>query len=101
MDAKKSFIRKEILIGIIVALIATAFGCFLFIEFFSQFDFDKTIGLIKDGALEGKILVLGALANFFVFFVFLKKKQVYRARGVLIASFCIAFIVLYLTLFSS
>jgi hypothetical protein len=61
---------KELLIGFIVALIATSFGCFLFIEFFSNYDFYKSIALIKEGNLEGKVLVLGAIANFFVFFVF-------------------------------
>ena len=99
MDVRKRFIRKEIIIGIIVAFIATAFGCFLFVEFFSGHDFNKTLALIQEGQLEGKVLVLGALANFFVFFVFIKKKQFYRARGVLIASFLIAFVVLYLTVF--
>ena len=100
MTVSKKFIRKEILIGVVVALIATVFGCFLFVEFFSQFDFSKSVELIKEGQLEGKVLVLGALANFFVFFVFLKKKQIYRARGVLMETFLIAFIVLLLTLFS-
>ena len=93
-------IKKEILIGFLVALVATSFGCFIFIEFFSKFDFYKSIELIKEGNLEGKILVLGAIANFFVFFTFLKKKQIYRARGVLMETFVVAFIVLLLTLFS-
>jgi len=92
--------KKEMLIGFIVALIATSFGCFLFIEFFSKYDFYKSLQLIKEGNLEGKVLDLGAIANFFVFFVFLKKKQIYRARGVLLETFLIAFIVLLLTLFS-
>jgi len=92
--------KKELLIGFVVALIATAFGCFLFIEFFSKYDFNTSLDLIKEGHLEGKVLVLGAIANFFVFFVFLKKKQIYRARGVLMETFLIAFIVLLLTLFS-
>jgi hypothetical protein len=92
--------KKEMLIGFIVALIATSFGCFLFIEFFSKYDFYKSLQLIREGNLEGKVLVLGAIANFFVFFVFLKKKQIYRARGVLLETFLIAFIVLFLTLFS-
>lgn len=91
--------RKEIFIGFITALIATAFGCYLFIEYFSNKGFYETLKLIKEGNLEGKVLVLGAIANFFVFFVFLKKKQIYRARGVLITTFLIAFIVLILTLF--
>jgi len=94
-------IKKEIFIGFVVALIATSFGCFLFIEFFSQYDFFTSLELIKEGNLEGKVLVLGAIANFFVFFVFLKKKQIYRARGVLMESFLVAFLVLLLTLFTN
>jgi hypothetical protein len=93
--------KKEILIGFLVALVATSFGCFLFIEFFSPLDFENSLELIKEGNLEGKILVLGAIANFFVFFVFLKKKQIYRARGVIMETFVIAFIVLLLTLFKN
>lgn len=93
-------IRKELFIGFLVALIATSFGCFIFIEFFSTVDFYRSLELIREGNLEGKVLVLGAIANFFVFFVFLKKKQIYRAKGVLIETFLIAFIVLFLTLFS-
>ncbi len=92
--------KKEISIGFVVALIATSFGCYIFIEFFSKHDFYKSIALIKEGNLFGKVLVIGAIANFFVFFVFLKKKQIYRARGVLIATFLIALTVLVLTLFS-
>lgn len=93
--------KNELLIGFLVALVATSFGCFLFIEFFSTVDFYESLELIKEGNLEGKILVLGAVANFFVFFVFLKKKQIYRARGVMMETFLIAFIVLLLTLFKS
>jgi len=93
--------KKEILIGFIVALIATSFGCFVFIEFFSNFDFDKSITLIKEGNLEGRVLVLGSLANFFVFYVFLKKKQIYRARGVLMETIVVALTVLMLTIFNN
>ena len=92
--------KKEIAIGFLTALVATSFGCFLFIEFFSQFDFDKSLELIREGHLEGKVLILGAVANFFVFFIFLKKKQIYRARGDLMATFLIAFLVLIFTFLS-
>ncbi|SNR76336.1 hypothetical protein [Lutibacter flavus] len=92
--------KKEILIGFLVGLVATAVGCFIFIEFFSKLDFNKGLELIKEGNLESKVLTLGAIANFFVFFIFLKKKQIYRARGVLLETFFIALITLFLTLFS-
>ncbi|UMB60366.1 hypothetical protein MHL31_14945 [Lutibacter sp. A80] len=92
---------KELLIGFIVGLITTASGTFIFIEFFSKYDFYTSLDLIKEGNLEGKVLSLGAIANFFVFYIFLKKKQIYRARGVLFESFFIAFLVLLLILFQS
>lgn len=99
-ETDKINIKKEILIGFLVGLVATSFGCFIFIEFFSKFDFYKSLELIREGNLEGKVLVLGAIANFFVFFTFLKKKQIYRARGVLMETFFIAIIVLFITIFS-
>lgn len=91
--------KKEIFIGFVVALIATSFGCFIFIEYISDYDFYRSLELIKEGGLIGKVVVLGAIANFFVFFIFLKKKQIYRARGVLLETFLIALLVLFLTLF--
>ena len=96
---EKRNMYKEIAIGFIIALIATAFGCFIFIEFFSYFEFYKSLDLIVEGRLQGKVLVLGALANLFVFFVFIKKKQEYRARGVLLETILIALFVTVLTLF--
>lgn len=92
--------KRDLIIGFIVGVIATTFGCFLFVEFFSNFGFFKSLELIREGHLEGKVLVIGAIANFFVFYIFLKKKQLYKARGVLIETFFIAFLVLLLTLFS-
>jgi hypothetical protein len=44
--------------------------------------------------LLGNIIALGALLNFVVFFAFLKKKQYYRARGVVLATLVAAIIIL-------
>jgi len=95
----KQIMYKELAIGFITALIATSFGCYIFLEFFSNFDFYKSLELIQEGKLHGKVLVLGALANLFVFFVFVKKKQEYRARGVLLETILIALFVTVFTLF--
>ena len=92
--------KKEIFIGFVVGLLATTFGVFLFLEFFSDQDLATTIDYVIEGKLQAKVLTLGALANFFVFFVFLKKKQVYRARGVLLESMLVALAVFAFTLMS-
>ncbi len=85
---------KEIFIGFIIAIIATVFGFYLYLEFVSPYSFEETLKILDEEGLYGKILGLAALPNLFVFFIFLKKKQDYRARGVLLASFIIAFLIL-------
>lgn len=92
-------IKKDILIGILVSIFSTACGIFLYLQYFSKYSFDATLEMIKEGNLYGQVLALAALPNIFVFFIFLKKKQDYRARGVLIASILTALITFVLRLF--
>jgi hypothetical protein len=92
-------VKKEVGIGIVVSLIATFAGAFLYIEFFSKYDFNETMQVLKSQDLYGKVLTLAALPNLFVFFIFLKKKQDYRARGVLLTTILIAFTTFVLKLF--
>jgi len=87
-------IKKEIGIGFLIGILATSFGFFTYLEYFSNFDLKTTLNYIIEGHILGSLLGLAALPNFFVFLVFLKKKQEYRARGVVLASFFIAFLVL-------
>ncbi len=82
-----------------MALFATFGGVFLYLEYFSRFSFETTLEMIKEGNLYGKILALAAIPNLFVFFVFIKKKEDNKAKGVLIATFLIAFITLVLKFF--
>lgn len=86
--------RKEILIGLFTGIIATAFGMFIYLEFVSDYSFEETLKILDEGNLYGKVLGLAAIPNLFVFFIFLKKKQELRARGVMLATFLIAFLIL-------
>ena len=91
--------KKEILIGVLVALFATACGFFVYVQYISKLGFYETIDFIKKGELLGKVLTLAAIPNLFVFFVFLKKKQDYRARGVLMMTIFIAIFLLILRIY--
>ncbi len=93
------FVKKEMLIGVLVSIFATFAGVFIYIEFFSKFDFQETLNVIKEQNLTGKILTLAAIPNLFVFFVFIKKKQDYRARGVLLTTILIAITTFVIKLF--
>ncbi len=91
--------KKEILIGFFIAIIATLFGFYIYVEFVSQYSFKETLKILNEQDLYGKIIGLAAIPNLFLFFIFLKKKQDYRARGVLLASFLLAFLVLIIQFF--
>lgn len=82
-----------------MAIFATFGGIFLYLEYFSQYSFSDTIKMIKEGGLYGKVLSLAAIPNLFVFFVFIKKKQNYKAKGVLMATILIALTTLILKFF--
>jgi len=93
------FIKKEIVIGTLISLAATLAGFYIYLEYISRFGFQETISMIKQGGVLGPLLALCSLPNLFVFFIFLKKNQEYRARGVLIGVIIIALFTAYLKFF--
>ena len=83
--------KKEILIGLLVGLIANAIGLFFAAILLGQDDdFITVIRAAISERFLGKLISLGAILNLVAFFVFIKKRQDYRARGVLIMVVLIA-----------
>jgi hypothetical protein len=89
-------IKKDILVGMLVAFFATFGGIYLYLEYFSRYEFYETLQFIEEGNLFGKVLSLAAVSNLFVFFVYIKKQQDHRAKGVLLATILIALTTLVL-----
>ena len=84
-------IKKEIFIGAIVGLLANFIGLFFAATILGQGDdFTKVIKAANDEGFLGKLISIGAILNLIVFFIFIKKKQDYRARGVLLITVFIA-----------
>ncbi|QDO93614.1 hypothetical protein FNB79_06355 [Formosa sediminum] len=84
-------IKKEVFIGFIVGVIANLMGLLLAALILGQGD--DIIMVIKAAAAEdflGKLISIGAVLNLAAFFIFIKKRQDYRARGVILATVCIA-----------
>lgn len=79
-------IKLNLLIGFLVGLSFNIGGILLYILLFSETGIDETLDDAIENDYLGKIIVLGAVLNFLPFFVFLKKKQHYHARGVLMAT---------------
>lgn len=86
-------IKKEVTLGLVIGLIANAIG--LFISATVLGNGDDIIVVLKTASAEGflgKLISIGAILNLIAFFIFIKKKQDYRARGVLLATIFVALI---------
>ena len=86
------FIKKEVCFGILVSLFATICSFFIYLQHITESDLMSTYYQVKEGGVISTVIALAAIPNLFVFFIFLKKKQDYRARGVLVSTICIAFL---------
>ena len=83
--------KKDIFIGILVGLIANGIGLILIAQLLGQGqDFTTVIKAAAQEGFLGKLISLGAILNLVAFFVFIKKRQDYRARGVLLITIFIA-----------
>ncbi|APG61066.1 hypothetical protein [Christiangramia salexigens] len=83
-------IKINLFTGFITGIAANIAGVFLYIILLSKVGIDETLQDAVARGYLGKIVALGAILNFVPFFVFLKKKQNYHAKGVLLATVCIA-----------
>lgn len=83
-------IKIHVITGVLVGLAANAIGIFLYIALFSEMDIPTTFRDALRNDYLGKIIALGAALNFLPFFLFLRKNLIYHARGVLLATVCVA-----------
>ncbi|WP_310559957.1 hypothetical protein [Flavobacterium sp.] len=82
--------KKHILIGFAIGIVTCVFGIFLFITFFTDFDFLIGIQSMKSDGKLGKLITLGAILDLVAFGVLLKMNKEFMARGVVLAVICIA-----------
>jgi len=93
-------IKKDIFIGIIIGLIANFIGLIIVSTLLGQGDDFITVikAAYKEGFL-GKLISLGAVLNLLAFFIFIRKKQDYKARGVLLITILVAIFTFMFKLF--
>ncbi len=93
--------KKEILKGMFVGLMANSIGLLLAATLLGQGDdFTTVIKAAYNEGFLGKLISLGAILNLITFFIFIRKRQDYRARGVLLITICIAICTFIFKLFS-
>ena len=92
--------RKEILFGLLSGFLANLIGVIIvIIILFQNFNFLKIISDSISNNFITKLISLGAIINLIVFFIFLRYDYVERARGVLLATFIIAVLTIFINNF--
>ena len=87
--------KRDILIGFIIGILACVLGIFLFITFFTNFDFIIGIQSMKSEGKLGKLITLGAILDLIAFGILLKTNKESMARGVVLAVICIAIFTIF------
>jgi Mg/Co/Ni transporter MgtE len=91
-------IKKEVFIGFLVGVIANAIGFFIAILVFGNAeDINTSFRQSVAQGLFSKLVSMGAILNLVVFFLFLKQKRDYRARGVILATITVTIITFMLS----
>ena len=95
--------KKEILVGIFSGFLANIAGTIIsVIILFQEIKISNILKILSDSISDNfitKLISLGAVMNLIVFFVFLRYDYEEKARGVLIATFIIAILTIYLNNF--
>jgi hypothetical protein len=88
-------LKRDIIIGFAIGTVACVLGIFLFITFFTDFDFIVGIQSMKSERELGKLITLGAILDLGAFGILLKMNKEIMARGVVLAVICIAIFTIF------
>ena len=95
--------KKEVFFGLFSGFLANLLGVIIIIiVLFQKTNSSNIFKIINDSFLDNsitKLISLGAILNLIVFFIFLKYDYDERARGVLLATFIIAILTIYINNF--
>lgn len=87
-------ILKLILGTLVGLLVSFVFGCLVF-NFLTSINPLENLNILKNGALSGRALSIGAIPNIGLFYLFLNKENYYSARGVILSFIIIGLFVLF------
>lgn len=87
--------KIDLLYGVIIGIISTFIGVYLFIAVFTDYDFSVGYSMLKTEDKLGKVITLGAILNLIVFFFLLKLNKELMARGVVLATIILTIVTLF------
>ncbi len=87
--------KTDLALGVLIGIIASIIGSFLFIKSFTGYSFVEGIQTMKAEGKLGKIITLGSILNVIVFFILLKFNKEMMARGVILGTILLTIVTLF------
>lgn len=88
--------KIDLLYGFIIGLVASLLGSFLFMTFFTDYEFIEGVRILKSQGYLGKLITVGSLLDLVAFGILLKMNKELMARGVVFAVFALTIATLFL-----
>jgi hypothetical protein len=88
--------KIDLLLGFFIGIIASLLGSYIFITFFTHYDFVEGIQSMKAQGHLGKIITLGSILDLIVFGILLKTNKEIMARGVVLAVIVLTIFTLFI-----
>lgn len=88
--------KLDLLKGVLIGILASVLGTFIFIQLFTGFDFITGIQSMKTEGKLGKLITLGSILDLITFAVLLKLNKDLMARGVVLAVILITILTLFI-----
>ena len=88
--------KSDLFIGFLIGFATTLLGSYIFISFFTEFNFIAGIEIMESQGNLGKIITLGSILTLIAFGVLLKMNKETMARGVVLAVIIMAIITLFI-----
>jgi heme/copper-type cytochrome/quinol oxidase subunit 4 len=92
---KQNLIKKHVITGFLVGIIATAIGFYVYTQLIYSYSIKFIKRLIIEEQMLGMLLIYSIIPTLIAFFIFTKQKQDYKAKGVLLATFLVALVTLF------
>ncbi|MFV5691108.1 hypothetical protein ACM55K_03690 [Flavobacterium sp. LT1R49] len=88
--------KIDLLTGFVIGILASLLGSYLFITFFTEFDFMNGMYTMKSEGKLGKIITLGSILDLVAFGILLKLNKELMARGVILAVIIMTLVSLFI-----
>lgn len=88
--------KIDLFYGFLLGLLTTFIGTFLFVKFFTDYDFVSALKGMKQQGKLGKLITLGAILNVATYLILIKFNKELIARGVVLAVIILTIITLLL-----